>query len=70
MAYTQTDADALKEAIATGALDVQYADGSRVTYRSLADMRTILGMIEAEVAAASGAPKTFRAFRGSPRSGY
>lgn len=50
MAYTQTDVDALKTAIASGAVDVTYSDGSRVTYRSLDEMRSILGEMEAEVA--------------------
>jgi len=40
MAYTQTQLDALEEAIAEGALTVQYQD-KRVTYRSLAEMETI-----------------------------
>lgn len=68
MAWTQADADALKRAIALGALDVQYPDNSRVQYRSLADMKATLAMIEAEVAGEG--VKTYRAFRGSPRSGY
>lgn len=50
MAWTQTDVDALKAAIATGAKDVQYSDGSRVTYRSLDEMKDILGEMKAEVA--------------------
>jgi transcriptional/translational regulatory protein YebC/TACO1 len=53
MAWTQDDADALKAAIASGARDVTYSDGSRIVYRSLAEMREVLAMIEAEVAGAS-----------------
>jgi hypothetical protein len=53
MAWTQTDVDALKTAIGSGAKDVQYSDGSRVTYRSLDEMRGILNQMEAEVAGAS-----------------
>jgi hypothetical protein len=41
MAYSQSDLDTLQGAIATGALEVQYADGRRVRYRSLDDMRKI-----------------------------
>lgn len=41
MAWTQSDLDTLKAAIATGALSVRYADGRQVTYRTLAEMRSI-----------------------------
>lgn len=68
MAWNQADADALKASIATGALDVQYPDNSRVQYRSLADMKATLAMIEAEIA--SSGTTTYRAFRGVPSSGY
>lgn len=47
MAYGQTDLDALELAIATGALKVRYADGREVTYRSLADMRSVRREIRA-----------------------
>lgn len=53
MAWTQTDVDKLKAAIALGALRVSYADRD-VTYRSLEEMRQTLGMLEAEVNAAAG----------------
>lgn len=53
MAWTQTDIDAIKAAIATGALDVQYSDGSRIQYRSLEEMRSIQREMEAEVAGSS-----------------
>jgi collagenase-like PrtC family protease len=53
MAWTQTDIDKLKAAIALGALRVSYGERD-VTYRSLAEMRETLGMIEAEVNAAAG----------------
>lgn len=48
MAWTQSDIDALKAAIATGARDVSYSD-RRVSYRSLDEMRTILRMVTDEV---------------------
>jgi len=50
MAWTQDDADNLKAAIASGTKDVTYSDGSRIVYRSLAEMRETLGLIQAEVA--------------------
>lgn len=53
MAWTQTDVDALKAAIATGALKVRYADGREVTYRSLAEMERVLAALVAE---ATGTP--------------
>lgn len=53
MAWTQDDVDALKAAIATGAKDVTYSDGSRVTYRDLNEMKDILGQLQAEVAGSS-----------------
>lgn len=53
MAFTQTDIDALKKAIGTGALRVQFAD-REVTYRSLKEMREVLAMMRDEVDEASG----------------
>lgn len=53
MAWTQDDADILKDAIASGARDVTYSDGSRIVYRSLPEMRQTLALIEAEVAGSS-----------------
>lgn len=43
MAYTQEQVAALETAIATGALTVRNANGEFVTYRSLAEMRSVLG---------------------------
>lgn len=40
MAFTQTQYDALVNAIAQGVLTVEYAD-KKVTYRSLADMMAL-----------------------------
>ena len=65
MAYTQADADRLRSAIAKGASEVE-VNGERVRFRSLADMRATLTMIENELAGRSGAafgigyPKTPR----------
>lgn len=65
MAYTQADADRLRSAIAKGASEVE-VNGERVRFRSLADMRATLAMIENELAGRSGSafgisyPKTPR----------
>lgn len=48
-AYTTAQYDALKAAIATGALEVRYADGRTVKYRSLQEMQQILDSISAEL---------------------
>ena len=57
MAWTQSDIDALKEAIATGASEVRYADGRTVKYRSLAEMKDILDMVTDEANGAEPAPR-------------
>jgi hypothetical protein len=55
MAFQQSDIDALKAAMATGTMRARYADGREVQFRSLAEMRETLRMMQAEVdAAASG----------------
>jgi hypothetical protein len=46
MALSQADASALEAAIATGVLSVEYADGRKITYRSLREMREILRMMQ------------------------
>lgn len=53
MAFTQSDIDELKKAMATGALRVRYADGREVQYRTLAEMRETLTIMQAEVTPAS-----------------
>lgn len=68
MAWTQSDVDALKAAIASGAKDCTYSDGSRIVYRSLDEMRQILAMAEVEVAG-SGVART-RIVRIDSRSGF
>ena len=50
MPYVQADADALRKAIATGAVRVRYRDGREITYRSLPDMKAALRDIEGELA--------------------
>jgi hypothetical protein len=56
MAWTQTDADRIRKAIAQGVLTVEH-DGKRVTYRSLAEMKDTLSMIESSLAADAGTPR-------------
>lgn len=64
MAWTQTDIDALKEAIASGLLSVQYTDNS-VRYQSTSDQLAALAAMEAEVAgeSGSGSRSTFAGFQ-------
>ncbi len=57
MAWTQTDADNLKTAIAKGERSVTFADRT-VVYRSVAEMREALAMIEAQLSSPSR-PKQF-----------
>ena len=53
MAYTQSDLDALSAAIAGGIKSVTYADGRRIDYQTLADMRALRADMKLEVAAAA-----------------
>lgn len=55
MSFTTAQVEAMRAAIATGALTVRNANGEMVTYRSLSEMKDVLGMMEASV---SGAPRT------------
>lgn len=48
MAFTSSDLNAINEAIASGALEVQYTD-KRVKYRSLEDMIKVRNMIRQEL---------------------
>lgn len=49
MAYTQTDIDALKRAVAKGALRLKM-DGEEVQFSSLAEMRRQIRVMEDELA--------------------
>lgn len=49
MAFTQADADRLRQAIAKGASRLEL-NGEKVEFRSLAEMKETLRMIEAELA--------------------
>lgn len=57
MAWTFADLDALKAAIATGALQVRYADGRLTVFRSLDDMMRTRAMIEREIAGTPAASR-------------
>ena len=58
MSFTSEQVAALRAAIATAALSVRNANGEMATYRSLAEMRQVLAMMEADLAGASAAPPT------------
>src|SRR5690349_4497187 len=49
---------ALMAALANGAVEVQFADRS-VRYRSVAEIREILSLLDSEAAPGSGAPSVF-----------
>lgn len=53
MSYSADQIAALRNAIATGALTVRNANGETVTYRSLAEMRQVLSIMQAEVSSAA-----------------
>lgn len=57
MAWTQTDIDKLKAALAQGATRVRFSD-REVTYRDLNEMKETLRMMQSEVDAASGVVRT------------
>jgi hypothetical protein len=57
--YTQADIDALRSALALGALKVRRGD-EEVTYRSQEDMRRQLAIMEADVAGSSRGPRIRR----------
>lgn len=63
MNWTQTDLDAINEAIATGASKVRFADGREVTYRGLADMRSVRDEIAQAIGRTVDTPRvTFASF--------
>lgn len=54
MSYTVQHIASLKEALASGALKVRFADGRETEFRSLKEMKEIIADAEAEIAAAAG----------------
>ena len=53
MAYTQSDLDAIKQAIASGELEVAYSD-KKIKYRSIYELKQAQALIEKELTEASG----------------
>lgn len=62
MAWTQTDIDRLKRAIALNVRLVKYSDGEQVEYPTLDEQLKALAVMQAEVSAAAGDPPKRRAF--------
>lgn len=54
MALTQSDLDALDQAIATGELTVEH-NGRRITYRSIAELKAARAHVAAQLSAAANA---------------
>ena len=54
MAFTQDDVDAINDAIATGEMEVEFADGKRVRYRSIADLVRAKTHIETRISTDAG----------------
>ena len=77
--FSRADLDGLKAAIAAAgnASEVRYNDGSSVRYMPIAEVRSLLQIMEqdvakgdAAVAQATGAPTAPRAFRATFGSGW
>lgn len=66
MAWTQSDLDKIRTCIASGVMQVHFADGRRVVYQSLADMLAAEQRIAAFISA-NATPARVR--RRSPRYG-
>lgn len=49
MAFTQADVDTIKKAIASGVARVDFSDGRRVDYRTVADLKDALALAQADV---------------------
>lgn len=60
--WVQADVDVLKAAIASGVLSVEYAGppARRVTYHGLAEMRSLLAEMQADVGATAGTRSSYR----------
>jgi len=53
MSFSESQLTALREAVARGVLEAQLSDGSRVRYRSQADMLALIAKIEHELGTVS-----------------
>lgn len=62
MAYTKSDIDRIDAAISGSELSVQFADGKRVQYRSLAELTKARRLIQSQLDAETGErpPRSFR----------
>ena len=60
MAWTQSDLDALEEAMASGEMTVRSPDGRLVTYQSLSDMLKLRAAMREEIDAAAQTMKGAR----------
>lgn len=67
MALAQADLDKLETALASGQLTVDY-DGRRVTFRSVAELRSAIDYVKAELAAAGGSARTTQSFAAHSRT--
>ena len=54
MAFTQADLDIINQAIALGEQEVQFADGSRVRYRSVTALKEAKAHIAEQLAGDAG----------------
>lgn len=59
MAFTQSQLDALDEAIAGGVLTVRTADGKLVTYQDMAALLKARDLVASSLAASSGAARAY-----------
>ena len=66
MAYTQTQLDALQEALASGTLTVTY-EGRSVTYRSVQELQRAIAVVQSALNQQSG--KRTRQYRMSGSKG-
>ncbi len=57
--YTSTQRDALQQALASGALTVEY-DGKRTTYRSVDELKKALDIVNQSLSDQAGNPRTRR----------
>jgi roadblock/LC7 domain-containing protein len=67
MAYTLTQLQELRNAIAEGVLSVRFSDGRQLTYRSLDEMRRIEAVMAAELESGS-TPRLRRTYLRMSRS--
>jgi collagenase-like PrtC family protease len=65
VSYTQTDIDRLRSAIAKGASQVKMGE-EQVTFRSLAEMRSLLAEMEAAVAGQTSSRQHYPQFMERP----